>query len=53
MTIERIKKFFEFQRRSVHGPVPLWGVLNGIFILYPIAYSLFYVYGRRARGSKK
>ena len=41
MTIERIKKFFEFQRRSVHGPVPLWGVLNGIFILYPIAFFMF------------
>ena len=41
MTVERIKKFFEFQRRSVHGPVPLWGVLNGIFILYPIAFFMF------------
>ena len=41
MTIKRIKKFFEFQRRSVHGPVPLWGVLNGIFILYPIAFFMF------------
>ena len=41
MTIERIKNFFEFQRRSVHGPVPLWGVLNGIFILYPIAFFMF------------
>ena len=41
MTIRRIKKFFEFQRRSVHGPVPLWGVLNGIFILYPIAFFMF------------
>ena len=41
MTIERIKKFFEFQGRSVHGPVPLWGVLNGIFILYPIAFFMF------------
>ena len=41
MIIERVKKFFEFQRRSVHGPVPLWGVLNGIFILYPIAFFMF------------
>lgn len=41
MILERIKKFFEFQRRSVHGPVPLWGVLNGIFILYPIAFFMF------------
>ena len=41
MIIERVKKFFEFQRRSVHGPVPLWGVLNGIFILYPIAFFTF------------
>ena len=30
MILERIKKTFELQRRSVHGPVPLWGVLNGI-----------------------
>ena len=41
MIIERVKKFFEFQRRSVHGPVPLWGVLNGIFILYPLAFLFF------------
>lgn len=45
MTIERIKKFFEFQRRSVHGPVPLWGVLNGIFILYPISFLAFFAGG--------
>ena len=38
MIIERVKKFFEFQKRSVHGPVSLLGVLNGIFILYPIAF---------------
>ena len=41
MILERIKKTFELQRRSVHGPVPLWGVLNGIFILYPIAFFMF------------
>ena len=41
MILERIKKTFEFQRRSVHGPVPLWGVLNGIFILYPLAFLFF------------
>lgn len=45
MIIERIKRFFEFQRRSVHGPVPLWGVLNGIFILYPIAFFMFFAGG--------
>ena len=45
MILERIKKFFEFQRRSVHGPVPLWGVLNGIFILYPIAFLAFFAGG--------
>ena len=45
MTIKRIKKFFEFQRRSVHGPVPLWGVLNGIFILYPISFLAFFAGG--------
>jgi len=45
MIIERIKRFFEFQRRSVHGPVPLWGVLNGIFILYPIAFFMFMAVG--------
>ena len=45
MIIERVKKFFEFQRRSVHGPVPLWGVLNGIFILYPIAFFMFMAVG--------
>ena len=41
MILERIKKTFELQRRSVHGPVPLWGVLNGIFILYPLAFLFF------------
>ena len=41
MILERIKKTFELQRRSVHGPVPLWGVLNGIFIIYPIAFLFF------------
>ena len=45
MIIERIKRFFEFQRRSVHGPVPLWGVLNGIFIIYPIAFFMFFAGG--------
>ena len=45
MIIERIKKFFEFQRRSVHGLVPLWGVLNGIFILYPISFLAFFAGG--------
>ena len=41
MILERIKKTFELQRRSVHGPVPLWGVLNGIFIIYPLAFLFF------------
>ena len=41
MIIERIKKYFEFQRSRIKGPVPLWGVLNGIFILYPIAFLMF------------
>lgn len=45
MILERIKKTFEFQRRSVHGPVPLWGVLNGIFIIYPIAFLAFFAGG--------
>ena len=45
MILERIKKTFEFQRRSVHGPVPLWGVLNGIFILYPISFLAFFAGG--------
>ena len=45
MILERIKKTFELQRRSVHGPVPLWGVLNGIFILYPIAFFMFMAVG--------
>ena len=47
MIIERIKRFFEFQRRSVHGPVPLWGVLNGIFILYPLVFTGFWLAGLR------
>ena len=41
MILERIKKYFEFQRRLVKGPVPLWGVLNGIFILYPLVFFMF------------
>ena len=41
MILERIKKYFEFQRSIIKGPVPLWGVLNGIFILYPIAFFMF------------
>ena len=41
MIIERIKKYFEFQRSRIEGPVPLWGVLNGIFILYPLAFLFF------------
>ena len=41
MILERIKKYFEFQRSRIKGPVPLWGVLNGIFILYPIAFFMF------------
>ena len=41
MIIERIKKYFDFQRSIIKGPVPLWGVLNGIFILYPIAFFMF------------
>ena len=45
MILERIKKTFELQRRSVHGPVPLWGVLNGIFILYPLAFFMFFAGG--------
>ncbi len=45
MILERIKKTFELQRRSVHGPVALWGVLNGIFILYPIAFFMFMAVG--------
>lgn len=47
MIIERVKKFFEFQRKSVHGPVPLWGVLNGIFILYPLVFTGFWLAGLR------
>ena len=45
MILERIKKTFELQRRSVHGPVPLWGVLNGIFIIYPIVFLAFFAGG--------
>ena len=41
MILERIKKYFEFQRSRIKGPVPLWGVLNGIFILYPLAFLFF------------
>ena len=41
MIIERIKKYFDFQRSRIKGPVPLWGVLNGIFILYPLAFLFF------------
>ena len=41
MILERIKKTFEFQRSRIKGPVPLWGVLNGIFILYPLAFLFF------------
>ena len=41
MILERIKKYFEFQRSIIKGPVPIWGVLNGIFILYPIAFFMF------------
>ena len=41
MILERIKKTFEFQRSRIKGPVPLWGVLKGIFILYPIAFFMF------------
>ena len=45
MILERIKKTFEFQRSRIKGPVPLWGVLNGIFILYPIAFLAFFAGG--------
>ena len=45
MILERIKKTFELQRRSVHGPVPLWGVLNGIFIIFLIAFLAFFAGG--------
>ena len=38
MILGQIKKTFEIQRSRIKGPVPLWGVLNGIFILYPIAF---------------
>ena len=47
MIIERIKKYFEFQRSRINGPVPLWGVLNGIFILYPLAFTGFWLAGLR------
>ena len=45
MILERIKKTFEFQRSRIKGPVPLWGVLNGIFILYPISFLAFFAGG--------
>ena len=48
MILERIKKTFEFQRSKIKGPVPLWGVLNGIFILYPIAFFMFMAGGLEA-----
>ena len=41
MILKRIKKSFEFQRRSVHGPVPLWGVVCGIIIFYPLVFFMF------------
>ena len=47
MIIERIKKYFEFQRSRINGPVPLWGVLNGIFILYPLVFTGFWLAGLR------
>ena len=47
MIIERVKKFFEFQRSRINGPVPLWGVLNGIFILYPLVFTGFWLAGLR------
>ena len=45
MILERIKKTFEFQRSKIRGPVPLWGVLNGIFILYPLVFLPFWGLG--------
>ena len=45
MILERIKKTFEFQRSKIQGPVPLWGVLNGIFILYPLVFTGFWLAG--------
>ena len=45
MILERIKKTFEFQRSKIKGPVPLWGVLNGIFILYPLVFLPFWGLG--------
>ena len=45
MILERIKKTFEFQRSKIQGPVPLWGVLNGIFILYPLVFLPFWGLG--------
>ena len=47
MILERIKKYFEFQRSRIKGPVPLWGVLNGIFILYPLVFTGFWLAGLR------
>ena len=47
MILERIKKTFEFQRSRIKGPVPLWGVLNGIFILYPLVFTGFWLAGLR------
>ena len=41
MILERIKKTFEFQSRSVQGPVPLWGVVCGIIIFYPLVFFMF------------
>lgn len=43
--IKRIKKSFEFQQRGVHGPIPLWGVLCGIFIFYPLVFAIFWAVG--------
>ena len=40
MILERIKKTFEFQSRSVQGPVPLWGVVCGIIIFYPLVFFM-------------
>lgn len=41
MILERIKKTFEFQSRSVQEPVPLWGVVCGIIIFYPLVFFMF------------
>ena len=45
MILKRIKKTFEFQRSRIKGPVPLWGGLNGIFILYPLVFTGFWLAG--------